>query len=374
MSITISSVLTMCILNSMLIFILCIIFKNVMILKKLGPQFGIVILLVVIVRMFVPVEPPYAFSIRIQDTFVVARRFFSHKLFLKPFEIKVWNILLFIWMFGVVCGFIYRLWIYLRLIICASLFPVTPWDSICETYQLDKNEFEDLKNLNIICSDLFEAPYLFGVKKIYFILPKMAYDKEQVRYILRHELMHVRDHDIAWKILVDLLCTFFWWNPIFWYLKNELFQLIEIKNDMRIVADLSEKDRIVYMECLTNTAAQLAGKDIVFGLAFSKNDHKELKRRLKLIASSGNVSKPQQIVMALISLFALFMTSAIVFEPYSYDMDEGIPLTNENTFLIEDDGQYEVYFQGEYLFSTDDLTPFWDVKIYKNIEEVYKNE
>ena len=77
-------------------------------------------------------------------------------------------------------------------------------------------------------------------------------------------------------------------------------------------------------------------------------------------------------------LMFILGTSAIIFEPYSVRVaesaGEGVALTAENTFLVKKDDQYDVYVNGEYLFTTGDVAPFYGVNIYNNLEEAMENE
>ena len=60
---------------------------------------------------------------------------------------------------------------------------------------------------------------------------------------------------------------------------------------------------------------------------------------------------------------------------YSFDQDSvGIAMTDDNTYLIKNGDQYEVYIDGVYIFKTDDLAPFKNVKIYNNSQEVDTND
>lgn len=51
MKLTISSVLTMCVLNSMLIMFLCLLFKSRKVMQRIGPVCMIVLLLAIVVRI-----------------------------------------------------------------------------------------------------------------------------------------------------------------------------------------------------------------------------------------------------------------------------------------------------------------------------------
>lgn len=337
----------------------------------------IVVLLAIVLRMFIPVEFWYTYSVRIHEVLPSIRSALVYQLLEIPIEVRVWHLLCVTWGIGIVCNLAYKMISYGRLQRYISMFPALKWEKISEDCHFDIAKHNDVLKIKVVLCKKLSSPCLIGLKKVCLLLPEVGYNEQQLYYIVLHELMHLRNRDIVWKILVDLLCTVFWWNPIFWYIKKELFELIEIRNDMKIVNLLSEEEQIRYMECLKNAAVQGVGKDVAFGVSFSKGDLKALKRRLQLIAEKRDYCRWQQIVVVVLVFIGLFMTSAIIFEPFSFldeDEVEGTPLTAENTFLIKNQEEYDVYIDGEYLFSTDDLTPFWGVNVYDNLEEALENE
>lgn len=146
-----------------------------------------------------------------------------------------------------------------------------------------------------------------------------------------------------------------------WLLKKELFGLIEMRNDSLIKAQLSEKEQVSYMECLVGTAVQLSGKDIAFGVAFSKANQRALKKRLLFIASGQPFSRWGQVLVSGMVAIVLILITAVIIEPYSLkggEDEEGTWMTPNNTYLIRSGEQYDVYFESEYWFTTDDLRPF----------------
>ena len=374
MDLTISSVTTMCLLNSILILILCLFFKIDYILKKIGPRCIIVIFLFIIIRMFIPLEFPYTYSVRIEDILTPFRRLFTFSIITSPIEIMVWHVLIAIWLVGIAVCLVRKAAKYRTCLRTIALLQEEQWGDICKDYNFELEDFEELKNIRLVYCQHFDSPYLVGLGNPYLILPYKRYSNEEFHYIVLHELMHVRNKDIIWKGLIDLLCVAFWWNPVIYLLKKELSKLIEMRNDMQILSILSEEEKVSYMKCLKSTALDLAGKDMAFGVSFNRSDLKELDKRMKLIVNDNKFSRWLQVILCVIVCFLLIGTSAIIIEPYSYDADEGIAVTAENTYLVINGDEYDVYINGEYFFSTNDISSFLDVKIYNSLEEANKNE
>lgn len=374
MDITISSVTTMCLLNSLLILILCQFFKNDYIMKKIGPGCMIVIFLAIIIRMFIPLEFPYTYSVRIEDILTHFRRFFTYSITTNPLEIMIWHVLIAIWLVGIVVSLVIKAVKYGTCLRIIALMEEEQWDEVCRKHSFSLEGFEELKSVRLVYCKHFDSPYLVGLGKYYLILPYKEYSDEEFHYIVLHELMHVRNKDILWKVLIDLLCVAFWWNPVIYYLKKELSKLIEMRNDMQILSILSEEEKVSYMQCLKSTALDLAGKDMAFGVSFNRSDLKELDKRMKLILNDNKFSFQLQLILCVVVCMLLVGTSAIIIEPYSYDANEGVALTVDNTFLIVNGEQYDVYVDGKYMFSTNDTTSFIGVEIYDSLEEANIDE
>jgi len=355
--------------------------KNDSALRRTGPECIIVMLLAIVVRMLVPFEFPFTYSIRIEKIQPELRQILRYVIIERPFEYTVWSLMCFVWGVGIVGIFIYKLISYRKILRHIALYKGQNWDEFCNRYRLDvgayKEVCKDIDDIKLVMCKDFKAPFVIGLKNPCLILPEIMYEERQLHYVILHEMIHIQKKDVAWKILVDLLCAVFWWNPVFWYVKKELFSLIEMRNDVRIVSSFSEEKQIEYMECLKNTAVQLAGKDIAFGVSFSRNNFKELKRRLKLVAGKDKYCCWQQVALCTLTCLCLILSTTIIFEPYKLPTEDGVeivPLTASNTYLIINQEQYDVYVDGMYLFTTDDLTPFQGVNIYQNIEEAIKNE
>lgn len=143
---------------------------------------------------------------------------------------------------------------------------------------------------------------------------------------------------------------------------------------------VSEREKVVYMQALAETAANLIGKDAAFEVAFGGGGGTFLKKRLLLLADGRKASHLAQTVFIFTLVCLLAGSFAIIIEPYSIaevekeiETEGGVWLKEDNTFLIRNGREYDVYVEGEFLFTTDDLRPFSDVKIYNSMEE-YEEE
>jgi len=334
----------------------------------------ITVLLAAVLRMCIPFEFFYTRNINIEDVLSPYWKTLYSPVSIGPLEMRVCHIIVVIWGIGAVCGFFHKIYLYRKITHYVSLLPEQRWDRIFQEYGLDADRYEGIEKIKLVYCDGVTSPCLIGFRHPYIVLPEIRYDREQFRYIILHELMHVHNRDIGWKVIIDLLCTAFWWNPVFWYVKKELFRLIEIRNDMIIAAGLSEEEKTAYLVCLKDTALHLAGRDFAFGLSFNRSNFRELRRRMELIAGKTQFRRSRQTALYVLAAALLFMSSAFIIEPFTLpEVEKGaVMLTPEDMFLIENGEQYEVYVFGEHSMTVerDWLKYFRDVEIYKSLEEM----
>jgi len=374
------SVFTMTLLCSVLILVLCFLFKNERVINKLGPGCMIGILLAVVIRMFFPLEFLYTYKLAVKDILWLLCSVLFYVIVSEPFKIMVWHVLVGIWMTGILLRCI-QLFIQHRKMkrIVAALQETTLYD-LCEQNGLQTEEYPGMEKVRIFLSEVQSSPFLVGVIHPCMILPKMVYEKEQLHFIILHEFMHVKKRDVVWKTLIDVLCTVFWWNPVMHYLKKQLFQLVEMRNDEQITANLSSEDYIAYMRCLKDTAVQLAGKDIAFGVSFYSGQT-ELQRRIKRLCGDQKESKGVQILSGTAICVVLFLTTTVAITADNISIttkrlleEEGLSeyeeVSEKNTFLIKNGDEYDAYVDGEYLYTTEDVGIYFNnARFYDSLEE-----
>lgn len=374
MHLTISSIFTAGLFNSLLILMFCIYFKQDRTMSKIGPNCMMVILFAIMLRLLVPFEFSYTKSIWINEILTPLRMLLIYPVLLNPIKITIWHIIVVFWVISVMWIMLYKLYSYRKIIRYVSILSRLDWDVVLIEYDLKVEQFEGLQHISFALSNEFKFPCLIGVKHPYIILPNITYKKEQLFYIIQHELMHIYNKDLIWKILIDLLCTIFWWNPVILYLKQEVYELIEIRNDMAIVAGVSVEEKKAYMECLKDTALQMVGKDVAFGVSFNRSGIKTLTRRLKLILEEKRPSRFHQVVFYFLTVVFLVISSLVIIEPYSLpDTDENVvELTPENMYLVDNGDQYDVYVFGHYAMSIEknERELFQNIKVYKSNNEV----
>lgn len=68
--------------------------------------------------------------------------------------------------------------------------------------------------------------------------------------MILHEYIHLQNNDFFIKILINLLCAIYWWNPFTRLLKKDLNQSMEIRCDSIAVQRLGRQERSEYLSVI----------------------------------------------------------------------------------------------------------------------------
>ena len=82
-------------------------------------------------------------------------------------------------------------------------------------------------------SEKVSSPMVLGFIVPVILLPHWNYSKEDTEFILRHEMMHVKKHDILLKLLLFAAESVHWFNPLVHHFNRRMNQYIEIKDTSR---------------------------------------------------------------------------------------------------------------------------------------------
>lgn len=374
MDFNLPSMLSACIIVTFLIILLCPLLKAGGVLRKIGPRCVIVIFLFMVVRMLVPLEV-WWFDYDVKGTRLLPMIMdvLNYEVFSAPYTIAVWHILLAVWIGGVLFIAVRKVWFARRVFAALRILPKKKAADILEGLGYEEPAKDSAASLPVIFTDIVNVPCLVGFRRAYILVPQEDYTREDLFYIIRHEMMHYERKDIYWNVLAEILCSFFWWNPAFSYLKKSIFHMSEVANDARLTEGMTEEERAEYMKCLVDATARMTDQAPPFGVSLGgSRPLRNLKQRLALIERRFSPNRALGAAAVVLSAMLLVSTYLISIEAYT-PAPEGELMNAENTYLIKNGDVYDVYLNGKYLFTTDDRRPFKKVPVYKSKEDV-KND
>lgn len=102
---------------------------------------------------------------------------------------------------------------------------------------------------------------------IIFPVPgKLDFEADERRYIMKHELQHIKSGDLLIKFLALFALAVHWYNPICYLLFHELCVVIELDCDYGVTNHIDEAQRRRYGNLILDLAASGDGKKERFAM------------------------------------------------------------------------------------------------------------
>lgn len=170
-----------------------------------------------------------------------------------------------------------------------------------------KKELQIKKNIKIICSKLCDTPITIGVFSPVIILPalnKLGLEPTDYQYIMKHELIHIKNKDLLAKFLTLLALVIHWYNPICYLLYYELCVVSEMDCDYGVIKGINDLQRQRYSHLILDLAAVGSSKKERFAVGLVNNDTATFERRILEMKQIRKTSKPilSCIVMAILCI------------------------------------------------------------------------
>lgn len=221
------------------------------------------------------------------------------------------------------------------------------------------------KNITLKKTDAVNGVMVLGLVHKEVLIPDKEYGDEELRMIFRHECTHIRNKDLWIKLLIQIYCAIFWWNPFSYLLKHDLDFSLEMKCDLSLVKNFSDTETAIYIETLRGNVKSTQERRKPFIVCAELSDgakNRSLIDRVKAITANPPNKVGQAVVNACIALVfvAIFVVSYLfIWQPFygpevsedSYNLAEGgVIVDDTNSYLVEQN-------DGSYLFYFEDFTP-----------------
>lgn len=343
-------------------------------LKTLGGRCLTACCIVIMIWALIPVEFPFSRTIPNSRIIPVVRHIMIYPVNAGIFSIKVYEILLFLWAGGAVLLILWKLWLHFKLQKVIRKLPECRDEDILEIWQSLLEKYPSARSVKIVMTDQNISPMITGPGNPLIVLPEYSFTRAEYRLILEHEILHWIRHDTFVKFAADIMCSVYWWNPLFYFLRSKIFELIELGNDRQLTSSFSFDEKVAYMRCLTDTAHKICYCPAPFTLSFDSHEGKVLRRRIHVIGDFRTIGRiKESLVFGTLILF-LWLSTSFTLEPF-IDFDDGLYITldESNCYIIQNDDTYELYFQDELYFTVDSTEYFdSDIPIYQNEGDMKK--
>ena len=382
-----ASLLMSVLFGNLLLILIYFVFLNTKLMLEIGVKLLTVLIVAVFVRLIFPFELFCSTNIYLPEFLSRIIIYFQEEIIFSFYghNITLWKIFLTLWLVGIAIAS-YRLYIayhslykFVR-VLGQNVTDKEPYHSlaqkICDEHKKN-NVFQIFKMANI------SSPMIYGFRKPHILLPKnLNIAKQDLYYILSHEMAHFFHHDLWLKLFSQFLCILFWWNPFVYLLRKQIFSMLEIRIDSHIVKLPQPTAKYEYMRCLTTVKKYIANSALdksanASAITFCSIDSSLLMKRFHMITSNSNHKRNKRTQIFISSIIAcLFIFSVLfIFEAnYISPQQKGnsFALTEENSFLVKNPkGGYDIYIEGKYLITIRQIDDsMHHLKIYNNLEEV----
>lgn len=268
------------------------------------------------------------------------------------------NLLVSVWIVGSV---IYILWVMIKYYKAVKALKANVIDGTPEMQaklDLISQKCGIRRKVKLKITDCVISPVTYGFLNHVILIPNREFDDRDFGYIAMHECCHIKNKDIWIKLLTEIYCGIFWWNPLVYLLKKDLSFCLELRCDKRVTKALDDYERCNYGQVLVTELKKCYEeensdkqnecnlKSALVGMSFVTNDKgKKIISRMEMILYP---KKKQTIINNVVTALMALLIVGIFFASYCFLIVPGWDATYEDCVadLIES-GEYnnnvEVY-------------------------------
>jgi beta-lactamase regulating signal transducer with metallopeptidase domain len=155
-----------------------------------------------------------------------------------------------------------------------------------------------------------QSPALTGLFRPMLLLPigvAARLPREEMRFVILHELAHLKNHDIAIDRALSILQCLHWFNPAIYFTFSRLRAERELMRDAGVLRVCGNEDRLNYGRTLLQLA-RAPSSSLASGAVGIVEPKRDLRRRLSAIASP-TTGTTTGFLLSLLLIIALCLTA-----------------------------------------------------------------
>src|SRR5690606_2319727 len=145
-----------------------------------------------------------------------------------------------------------------------------------------------------VASELRGGPALFGFLRPRLLVPSEFLHprhREQLRYMILHELAHYKRGDIPMNWIITFVQTLHWFNPVVWYAFYRMRADREVACDALALRYLTDDEAFAYGRTIISLYETNRPMPAVPGAVGILEDKRHLKRRITMIANFSKATR-----------------------------------------------------------------------------------
>lgn len=292
-----------------------------------------------------------------------------------PDTIPLWLVLAAIWILGVGSAMLYHTLQYTRFIKMVRRWSELVTDlEILATLDSMKVELKIKTQVEVRVCPGISSPMLIGFCRPVILLPPDKIAVYELPFILKHELIHFKRHDLWFKTLILAAVVFHWFNPVVYFMARFTAVQCEISCDALVLRDADFIQRKQYGETIIGVVRNGAKLQTALSTNFY-GGKKDMKNRICSIMDTKR--KKAGIVILCVTLAGIMMTGARLAasadeEKTNGPVSKNVAIAEENMETPESIAErFAVYeqFGISYNKSTDQL--FYNGELVRYFEDYY---
>lgn len=197
-----------------------------------------------------------------------------------------------------------------------------------------KNCLEELNiksNIKVYYQNYKKVTSIFGIfnSKILISKETLKLEDEELKYVFLHELAHYKRKDLILNMIMLLMLSIHFFNPIVWYLFKRIREDIELAADEYVIRNMSKNEIKQYGLTLIRMLELNQTNDYAINFLCMSDTERNMERRIKMIK---NPFKNKLVNVIFVILIIVILTS-IVFVKSSGKENMLLPVENNISML-----------------------------------------
>ncbi|NLB42858.1 MAG: DUF5050 domain-containing protein [Clostridiales bacterium] len=234
--------------------------------------------------------------------------------------------------------------------------------------------------INIKYTEKVKTPALFGVISPNILMPtsmRNAMTESDMKYIILHELAHLKRKDNTANLITNILQVLHWFNPMIWFGFSKMRDDRELACDAAVLFHLNDHEINHYGKAIVNILRSYTTPIKLPGLTGIIEKKSQAKRRIERIARFSKKSYKWSIVAVLVlvimSISMLTNPRALVLEndETSNPEDSVSDFFTASTEVIPEDDLANLYIKAAHLEDKGDWTYFYGLPLDREEGSAY---
>lgn len=145
---------------------------------------------------------------------------------------------------------------------------------------------------------------LGAIKPIIFL--QKEYGEGELYWILKHEMTHIAKMDLLVKLLLEFVCSLYWFNPLIYLLEHKMKYLCETSCDEKVIKGCTEEECQKYIDLLDRNKRANRPK---IPLSSALEDGGEIDKRITLIKNRKDIKHREKVIVICLFGAMIFLNS-----------------------------------------------------------------